>query len=65
VRNLSEETSAVVIEDYLGQNVDQINMENNEKFEYVKAEGKWSAVVTVEPDQIAEVKVDYRVRYGN
>jgi len=65
VRNLSEETSAVVIEDYLGQNVDQINMENNEKFEYVKAEGKWSAVITVEPDQIAEVKVDYRVRYGN
>ncbi|MBN2219243.1 MAG: hypothetical protein JW697_03090 [Kosmotogaceae bacterium] len=65
VRNLSEETSAVEIEDYLGQNVDQISVGNDEKFEYVKTEGKWSAVIMVGPDQIEEVEVDYRVRYGN
>ncbi len=65
MRNLSEEAVDVEIEDYLGQNVDQLLTNFEGEFQYVKESGIWSASISVKPGETAEVEIEYRVRYAN
>ncbi|HCO70234.1 hypothetical protein [Mesotoga sp.] len=65
LRNLSEEAVDVEIEDYLGQNVDQLLTNFEGEFRYVKESGIWSASISVKPGETAEVEIEYRVRYAN
>ncbi len=66
VRNLSEETVTVEIEDYLGQNAEQFHLNCEDcDFEYIKETGMWTYTVSVDPGEVAEVEVEYRVRFAN
>ncbi|MBN2252078.1 MAG: hypothetical protein JW701_00155 [Kosmotogaceae bacterium] len=65
LRNLSEETVDVEIEDYLGQNADQLLTNLEGEFEYVKESGIWSTEISVKPSETAEVEIEYRIRYTN
>ncbi|HDP77773.1 MAG TPA: hypothetical protein ENN47_06250 [Mesotoga infera] len=65
LRNLSGETVDVKIEDYLGQNADQLLTNFADEFEYVKESGIWSAEISVKPGETAEVEIEYRIRYAN
>jgi len=65
LRNLSEEAVDVEIEDYLGQNADQLLTNFEGEFKHVKESGIWSATISVKPGETTEVEIEYRVRYVN
>lgn len=65
VRNLSEKTEEVMIEDYLGQNVEKSNFNIASPQDFKVNEGLWQTKVEVNAGETVEVVFEYRVRYSN